>query len=77
MMPFEVHLADRRILLDERAALFDRPAGDWQIDGGPFGITIQGWRPRAARRQYLKQLSELTAVLMAGAARAARGVTTT
>lgn len=68
MMPAEVHAADRRILLDERAALFDRPAGDWQIDGEPFGVTIRAWRPREARRQYLKRLSELTAVLTASSA---------
>lgn len=44
-MPAEVHEADSRILLDERAALLSEPPGDWGIRHEPFGIDVEGVGP--------------------------------
>ncbi|WP_247040285.1 hypothetical protein [Arthrobacter rhizosphaerae] len=51
--------ADSRILLDERAALMGDPAGDWQVDGEPFGVRIEAWPPASAREEYLRRFAEL------------------
>lgn len=59
VMPAEVREVDTRILLDERAALFPAPAGDWDIHVEPLGVKIQCWHPSEARRQYLARLGEL------------------
>lgn len=59
-MPPEVHRADTRILLNERAALFDKPAGDWGIDLEPLEVTIQAWSPAQAEQEYLLRFAELT-----------------
>lgn len=59
-MPAEVHEVDRRILLDERSALFDAPAGDWRVPGEPFGVLIPCWSPDQAEEEYLTRLAELT-----------------
>lgn len=58
-MPAEVKAADSRILLDERAALMGDPAGDWQVDGEPFGVRIEAWPPASAREEYLHRFAEL------------------
>ena len=60
IMPEEVKRADTRILLDERAALFDTWAGDWRVEGEPFGIAIHAWSPAEAKQRYLNRLAELT-----------------
>lgn len=59
-MPTGVKSADTRILLDERAALLGEPAGEWQIDGEPFGVEIPAWDPAAAEQEYLLRFAELT-----------------
>lgn len=59
-MPDEVHSVDRRLLLDERAALMGPPAGDWRIEGDPLGIEIHAWQPDTARTRYLERFAELT-----------------
>lgn len=60
VMPEEVHEIDTRILLDERATLFDAPAGDWRVPGEPLGITIPCWSPAEAERTYLERFNQLT-----------------
>lgn len=63
-MPAEVHEADRRILLDERAALLGTPAADWGIPGSPFGVNIPAWSPAEAEAQYLARFAELAGHLI-------------
>lgn len=59
VMPQEVHEADSRILLDERAALMPS-THVWDIDGlQPLGVHIQGWAPEVAEERYLDRLCEL------------------
>lgn len=60
-IPQAVIDTDTRILLDERAAILAPPAGDWGIDGEPFGIDIGIWNPRDAEDAYLARFEELTA----------------
>lgn len=53
LAPEEVKLADSRILLDERTALFEAPAADWGLgDIEPLGVTLQCWEPALAERIY-------------------------
>ncbi|MFF1880240.1 hypothetical protein ACFVVC_02060 [Pseudarthrobacter sp. NPDC058196] len=59
-MPAEVKQADSRMLLDERSALLGEPAGDWEIEGEPFGVDIQAWGPDVAELEYLLRFAELT-----------------
>lgn len=59
-MPANVRDVDTRILLDERNALFDEPAGEWNVAGEPFGIVIPAWSPRQAEAEYLTRFIELT-----------------
>lgn len=60
-MPEEVHEADSRILLDERAALLGEPAGDWGLSGlEPFDVEIQAWSPIEAEAKYMTRYLELT-----------------
>lgn len=65
-MPDEVHAADARIVLDERAALMSpplesSPMADWGLgDLAALGIDIPAWPPSEAKRQYLSRLEELT-----------------
>ncbi len=61
-MPNEVHEADSRILLDERAALMGPPAGEWGIEGEPFGVEILAWSPAIAELEYLARFAELRGV---------------
>src|SRR5699024_9817293 len=59
-MPQEVRTADRRILLDERAALMTPAPADWGLDQlEPLGVQIMAWPPHEARRHYLNRLHEL------------------
>lgn len=56
-IPVEVKDADTRILLDERAALLTAPPRDWSLgDLQPLGVTIHGWNPAVAEKQYLTRL---------------------
>ena len=59
MMPANVRAVDTRILLDERNALFDAPAGEWNVVGEPFGVVIPAWSPRQAEAEYLSRFIEL------------------
>lgn len=59
----EVHEADARILLNERAALMPRATHNWSVDGlEPLDLAespIVGWPPRKIERLYLQRLEEL------------------
>ena len=61
-LPDEVHEADNRILVNERAELLSN-AEPWpslaQFDSLP--VTITGWSPAEAEQRYLARLAELTA----------------
>lgn len=43
---------DRRILLDERAALFDGEVAPWEIEGPPLGVEIREWGAWFAASKY-------------------------
>jgi hypothetical protein len=60
ILPAEVHEADTRILLTERAALMSR-AERWSQDDdyAPLPVTVSGWSPEVAERRYLDRLAEL------------------
>lgn len=50
---------DRRILLDEKAALFGPEPAPWGIPGGPLGVPVAGWSPKAARDLFTSRLRDL------------------
>lgn len=52
--------ADNRILNDERAALMTPCEREWLMaDARPLGITIEGWLPARAEREFLALFDEL------------------
>lgn len=59
-IPEAVHEADNRILLDERAALFNGRPAAWGVeDLEPLGVRIGKWSPGTAEREYLLRLRQL------------------
>lgn len=60
-LPIDVHAADNRILLTERAALMPR-AERWGIDDEftPLPVAIEGWAPALAEERYLARFTELS-----------------
>ena len=61
-LPSEVALADDRILLAERNALMSRTRYPWaQETLEPLPVTIAGWSPEVAERNYLNRLAVLLA----------------
>jgi len=61
MLPPEVHDADARIVIDERAALMGRVFHSWgAIDGmKPLGVNITPWTPAHAEFRYLSRFYDL------------------
>ena len=61
LLPPSVKEADDRIILTERDALMAR-AERWAQDGviEPLPVSVVGWPPQEAERQYLRRLGELT-----------------
>lgn len=60
VIPDEVHAADSRILLDERAQVMAPTDDRWaQDDLEPLGVTIRGWSPLEAELAYRQRLDEL------------------
>jgi hypothetical protein len=60
IMVDEVKDADNRILLDEKAWLFDSEPAPWAVDGlEPLGAPIACWRPESAEQAYLTRLKQL------------------
>ncbi len=60
-MPAEVHDADMRICVDEKAQNM-APGLMWGIDNlEPLGVIVECWSPTEAERQFLKTFRELTA----------------
>jgi hypothetical protein len=54
---------DTRILLDERSALMANTVHAWGVDSlEPLGVTIDGWTPAWAEREYLTCLEKLGAL---------------
>lgn len=52
--------ADRRILLDERDAILGPPPIPWEIESAErLGVTIEGWSPERARREFLTRYATL------------------
>lgn len=73
-IPAEVKEADSRILLDERAVLMSATRHAWEIDGlQPLGVTIYGWQPEQAKREYAARLSALTTTAPGAAADTGEG----
>lgn len=62
-LPVEVKHADRRILLDERAAVMADPQLPWQSTAGltPLGVRVRCWDPVTAKTMFLQRLAELGA----------------
>jgi len=60
--PDEVREYDRRIVLDERAALMREPERPWSALEGkaPLGLTIHGWFPDRAEWEYRSRFCQLT-----------------
>ena len=60
--PAEVKEYDRRIVLDERAALLREPERPWSALEGkaPLGLTIYGWPPHIAEYEYNARFRQLT-----------------
>ncbi len=55
-----VHEADNRVLNDERAALMAPCEREWDLaDTLPLGVTIEGWSPARAEREFLALFDEL------------------
>lgn len=55
-----VHEADNRILNDERCALMAPCVREWSLpDTRPLGVTIEGWLPARAEREFLALFYEL------------------
>lgn len=54
-----VHEADNRILHDERAVLMAPCVRDWNLPGEPIGVTVEGWMPARAEREFLALFDEL------------------
>ena len=62
--PDEVHEADNRILLDERAQLMAPPPASWAIDHlEPLGVGIDCLPPHRAAEAYLARLESLGVAL--------------
>ena len=61
-MPEEVHQADSRILVDERAVLLGTPPAPRALDHlAPLGVQIQAWSPQQAEHAYQARLTQLLA----------------
>jgi 5'-deoxynucleotidase YfbR-like HD superfamily hydrolase len=60
-LPDEVHSADARIVIDERAALMGKVFRSWgAIDGQkPLGVEIRSWSPAEAESRYLERFEIL------------------
>lgn len=59
-MPAEVKEADNRIILSERAVLLTPTGEVWMEDVlTPLPVTITGWPPEVAEREYMARLVEL------------------
>lgn len=59
-IPDQVHDADARIVLDERAALLSASPAPWAVDHlAPLGVAIHGWAPQQAEDAYLARLNHL------------------
>ena len=62
-IPAEVHEANSRILLDERAALLGQPPQPWNAAleaMKPLGVHISGWSPEVAEFEYVHRYYALT-----------------
>lgn len=60
VIPPAVVYVDTLLLLDERDALMKPAPAQWDVDGEPFGVTIEAWSPERAEREYLTRFAELT-----------------
>jgi hypothetical protein len=60
-MPAEVHLADGRILTDERQQAMETPPMPWTAEEQvePLGVTLQFWTPAMAEIQFLAAFDRL------------------
>lgn len=63
----DVRATDLRILVDERAVLFDAPPQPWtSIEGlQPLSVSLQGWSPERARWEWLDRFEKLTGSVVA------------
>lgn len=61
-----IKAADNRILVDERAQVMRQSSNTWGIDHlAPLGVTIEGWYPKKAEREFLLTYHTLMAALAA------------
>ena len=58
--PDIIHELDSRILRDEREQIMNASGHEWGTDKlRPLGVKVRGWRPRKARRRFLKTYRKL------------------
>jgi uncharacterized protein len=65
-MPAMVKLADRRILMDERAANMRNAPSKWTTDTTPLGVTLQFWSPEQAEAEFLSDFRALQKEMLHG-----------
>ena len=51
-----IRMTDKRILLDEKIALFPNSETVWDLGCDPLDVQIYGWMPEFAAEKYLSQL---------------------
>lgn len=56
----QVHVADTRILADEKEQLMARPPAPWDLPFSPAGVTIEGWDPEQAKWQFMRRWIEVS-----------------
>lgn len=58
--PEQVKDYDFRILFDERADIMRPCEHDWEIEGEPLGVRVEGWLPDLVKILFLARFSELS-----------------
>jgi hypothetical protein len=57
--PSMVKRVDTAILADEMAQIMGPPPADWYLPEGALGVTIEGWLPERAEKEFLKRFERL------------------
>lgn len=57
--PPEVKRIDTAILADEMAQVMGPPPANWHLPEDPLGVTIEGWLPERAEKEFLARFKRL------------------